>query len=63
MRIEVDAKLILTIPQPKGCKDKPGEVVLAAEQFVNKLQGFNMSTTGAAVGVRIHVGALIKITQ
>lgn len=53
MKIEVEAKLILTVPNPKE-DEKVEDIILAAEQFVNKLQGFNRTTTGSAVGVRIH---------
>lgn len=55
MRIEVKAKLILQVPEPKK-EDTIPDVVLAAEQFINNLQGFNTSKTHTAVGVRIHVG-------
>lgn len=54
MRIEVKAKIILTIPEPKQ-DEFAGDFVLATEQFVNNLQGFNMSETHTAVGVRLHV--------
>lgn len=54
MKIVVEAKLILIVPTPKR-DDKPENVVLAAEQFINKFQGFNSSETGTAIGVRIHM--------
>lgn len=55
MRIEIEAKLILMIPEPKK-QDTIPNIVLAAEHFINNIQGFNMSNYGTAVGIRIHVG-------
>lgn len=53
MKIEVEVRMILTVPNPKE-DEQVEDMILAAEQFVNKLQGFNRSATGTAIGVRIH---------
>ena len=62
MRIEVKAKLILMVPEPKKDDTIPA-VVLAAEQFINNLQGFNTSETHTAIGIRIHVGDYQEVPQ
>ena len=63
VKVEVEAKLILTIPEPKQ-DEFAGDFVLAAEQFVNNLQGFNMSKTHTAVVVRLHVsGEVPKVIE
>ena len=62
MKIEVKTKLILMVPEPKK-EDTIPDVVLAAEQFINNLQGFNTSTTHTAVGVRIHAGDYQEVPQ
>lgn len=54
MKIEVDAKLLINVPDAKK-EDNISNIVLASEQFINKLQGFNTSDTHTAVDVRIHV--------
>ena len=54
MRIEVEAKLILTTTN--ALKKEPDEIVLAAEQHINQEAAtFNMSGNYGTVGVRIHV--------
>ncbi len=54
MEIQVDAKLILQIPEPKK-EDTIPSIVLATEMFINALQGFNTSDTHTAIGVRAHI--------
>ena len=54
MIIEVEVKLILMVPEPKK-GELAADFVLAAEHFINRLQGFNTSDTHTAVGVRIHM--------
>ena len=63
MRIETEAKLILTttnIPEKTA-----EEIVLAAEQHINSTAGvFNMSGGYGRVGVRLHVsGKEPKVTE
>lgn len=56
MRIEVQAKLILTIPEPDE-KDLPNEIKFMAEQYINDTAPvFEMPKTKTKVGIRIHVG-------
>ena len=64
MRIEVEAKLILTIPEPKG-NEFAGDIVLAVEQGINKyLALMIMPKTKTEVGVRIHIsGKVPKVTE
>lgn len=55
MRIEVKAKLILTVPEPKQ-NEFAGDFVLAAEQQINdKAALVVMPKTKTKVGIRIHV--------
>jgi len=55
MRIEVRAKLILTIPNPK--ENSVGDIMFAAERSVNrKAACFLMpNMTRSKVGIRLHV--------
>ena len=62
MKIEVEAKLILMVPEPKK-QDTIPNIVLAAEHFINNIQGFNTSETHTAVGIRIHVGDYQEVPQ
>lgn len=65
MKIEVEAKLILTVPSPKkeefaGAMD----IVLAAEQHINNAEAvFSMPETGTQVGIRIHTQGIPKVTK
>lgn len=64
MKIEVEAKLILTVPKPaKGVIVE--EIILATEQHINNTEAvFSMLETGTQVGVRIHVsGKEPKVTK
>jgi len=64
MRIEVKAKLILTVPEPK--QDESAEdIVLAVEQQINDRAALVvMPKTKTKVGVRIHVdGKEPKVTE
>ena len=55
MRIEVKAKLILTVPNPKK-GESIGAIMLNAETHINhKIQMFTTIETKTKVGVRIHV--------
>ena len=55
MRIEIKAKLILTIPEPKE-KDLPSKIMLEAEQIINeRIPVFEMPETKTKVGIRIHI--------
>ena len=55
MKIEVEAKLILTVPEPKE-NEFAGDIVLAIEQGINKHSAIMiMPKTKTKVGVRIHV--------
>jgi len=62
MRIEVKAKLILTVPEPKK-QDTIPNIVLAAEHLINNIQGFNTDKIHTAVGIRIHVGDYQEVPQ
>ena len=55
MKIEVEAKLILTVPSAKD-DEKAADVVLATEQYINKLHGVMImdKPTFTHVGIRIH---------
>jgi len=68
MKIEVKAKLILTVPDPK--KEEfagAADIVLAAEQFINNAHNaqvvFSMPETGTQVGVRIYTLGIQKVTK
>lgn len=65
MKIEVNAKLILTVPNPK--KEEfagAADIVLAAEQFINNAQAvFSMPETGTQIGVRLHALGIPKVIQ
>jgi len=53
MKIEVEAKLILTVPNPQ--KRTAGEIVLAAENHINVNAGLLLMLGGETkVGIRIH---------
>jgi len=55
MRIEVQAKLILTIPNPKT-GESIGDAMLMAEQTINqRCQLFVIPKTKTQVGIRMHV--------
>ena len=63
MKIEVEAKLILTVPEPKK-GEFAGDFVLAAEQAINEVAFFVVPKTGTTVGIRIHVsGKVPKVTE
>lgn len=64
MKIEVNAKIILTILQPTT-KEKPKDFVLEVEQYLNSLPPLMMRTFAATrVGIRVHVdGKIPKVTQ
>jgi len=64
MKIEVKAKLILTVPKPKQ-SEFAGDIVLAVEQGINKYVAFMiMPRTKTKVGVRIHMsGKAPKVTE
>lgn len=54
MRIEIEAKLILTVPEPKA-EESPEDIILAAEQHINDVAAvFTRLGTKTKVGVRIH---------
>ena len=56
MRIEVEAKLILTAIEPTE-NEEAADIVLAAEMRINDQVGvFGMLGTDTQVGVRIHAG-------
>lgn len=55
-RIEVEAKLILTVPEPTE-NEEAADIVLAVEQHLNYAEGvIIMPETSTQVGFRIHVG-------
>ncbi len=54
MKIEVEAKLLLTVPSAKD-DEKAADVVLAVEQHINNCEILTMLETGTHVGIRIHV--------
>ena len=54
MKIEVEAKLILTIPRPVK-ENSVDKILLEAEQEINCRQGFIMPETKTQVGIRIHI--------
>jgi len=54
MKIEIDARLILTVPSPKG-NDNAESIVLATEMAINEMAYFIVPKTGTTVGVQIHV--------
>lgn len=57
MRIEVEAKLILTIPMYPEKGESKDDIMLAAEQHINeKAALLVMPATKTKVGIRIHVG-------
>ena len=53
MRIEMDAKIILTIPEPSE-KESADDVMLAVEQYLNSLTLFK-TTEHTLVGIRVHI--------
>ena len=54
MKIEVKARLFLTMPNPKK-GESIGDIMLMAEQFTNQRQFFTMPKTKTKVGIRMHV--------
>lgn len=54
MKIEIKAKLILTVPSPKK-NDSVADTVLAAEQAINEMAFFVVPKTETTVGIRIHI--------
>ena len=55
MRIETEAKLILTVPDPAE-GESAEDFVLAAEQEINqRMTRFYIPKTDTQVGIRIHV--------
>jgi len=54
MKIEIDARLILIVPNPKD-NDNTESIILATEIAINEMVYFIVPKTGTTVGVRIHV--------
>lgn len=65
MKIEVKAKLILTVPMGLVKSGSNEDIILAAEQHINdKAAVFEMPKTKTQVGIRIHVsGKVPKVIQ
>jgi len=57
VRIEVTAKIILTIPEPKA-EELPEEIVLTTEQVLNDLGVFTTPDHNTQVGIRVHMGTM-----
>ena len=60
MKIEVNAKLILSIPATERVDD-PADLVLRAEQHINNMDYFVMPVTGTRAGCRLHVKSGMRI--
>jgi len=54
MRIEVIAKIILTVPNP-AAEETPEDFALAAEQHLNSFPCCIMEKSATQVGVRVHI--------
>lgn len=66
MRIEVEAKLILTVSSPrKEDFAGAGDIVLAAEHHINNGTAavFDMPETKTKVGIRIHTLGIPRVIQ
>lgn len=57
MRIEVKAKIILTVPEPKA-EEPSEEIVLAVERHLNGLPLFETMEQQTKVGIRVHTGTM-----
>jgi len=55
MRIEILAKIILTVPKP-AAEETPEDFALAAERHLNSLPLCIMEKSATQVGVRVHIG-------
>ncbi len=54
MKIEVDAKILLTIPRPAE-EETPEDFALKVEQHLNGLQQFVMPGSKTQIGIRVHI--------
>lgn len=56
-RIEVPAKVIITMLKPPKDEDRLAEVILMVEQAINSIGTINKETD--KIGIRIHIDGLI----
>lgn len=57
MKITIQAKIILMIPEPH-VKASPEMLVLDAENYLNDLGSFRTPEHRTQVGIRVHTGAM-----
>jgi len=63
MLIKTDAKVILRVENPEGKEVKAEEVVLEAEQTLNKLLPFKLHDGLVHVGIRVHIERVTKVIK